>query len=154
MDPALPFREVHTMSEEVENSMASERLSALVGVCIGACAALFAGAGIYGSLSYLATQRRREIAIRMALGAGRPHTAMLVAKRTLLMVATGTLAGIVGACFAGVAVRSVLFKVSPQDGWSMASAIVFVALTAAAATAVPVMRAMRQQPADLLRSEN
>src|SRR6185503_17450916 len=64
MDPALPFREVHTMSEEVENSMASERLSALVGVCIGACAALFAGAGIYGSLSYLATQRRRDIAIR------------------------------------------------------------------------------------------
>jgi predicted permease len=154
VDPALPFREVHVMSEEVENSIASERLTAVVASSIGACAALFAGAGIYGSLAYIATLRRREIAIRMALGAGRIHTAGLIARQTLAMVAAGMIVGLGAASVAASGIRSMLFNISPHDAQSVASAIVFVTVMATAATAVPVMRAISNEPAEALRYEH
>jgi ABC-type antimicrobial peptide transport system permease subunit len=154
VDPALPFREVHAMSEEVANSIASERLTAILASSVGACAALFAGAGIYGSLAYIATHRRREIAIRMALGAGRRDTANVIARRTLGMVVAGIIAGLGAASVAASGIRSMLFNVSPQDATSIAAAIVFVTVVAAAATAVPVIRAMRTEPADALRYEH
>jgi predicted permease len=154
VDPGLPFREVHAMSEEVANSMASERLTAILASSVGACAALFTGAGIYGSLAYVATCRRREIAIRMALGAGRRDTANVIARRTLGMVLAGIIAGLGAASIAASGIRSMLFNVSPQDAPSIAAAIVFVTVVAAAATAVPVSRAMRMEPADALRHEH
>ena len=142
------------MSEEVENSIASERLTAVLASSVGACAALFAGAGIYGSLAYIATQRRREIAIRMALGAGRIHTAKVIATQTLAMVTAGIFLGLGAGSVAASGIRSMLFNISPQDATSIASAIVFVTVVASAATAVPVMRAMSREPAEGLRYEN
>jgi hypothetical protein len=153
VDPILPFREVHVMSEEVANSIASERLTAILASSVGACAALFAGAGIYGSLAYIATCRRREIAIRMALGAGRRDTVKVIARRTLAMVGVGIIAGLAAASVAASGIRSLLFDVSPQDTTSIAAATVFVTVVAAAATALPVFRAMRTQPAEVLRCE-
>jgi predicted permease len=153
VDPILPFREVHAMRDEVANSIASERLTAILASSVGACAALFAGAGIYGSLAYIATYKRREIAIRMALGAGRRDTAKVIARRTLGMVVAGIIAGLGAASVATSGIRSMLFNVSPQDATSIAAAIVFVTVVAAAATAVPVLRAMRTEPAEALRCE-
>jgi predicted permease len=154
IDPVLPFREVHAMSEEVENSLANERLTAVLASSVGACAALFSGAGIYGSLAYIAAQRRREIAIRMALGAGRIHTAKLIATQTLVKVAAGMIVGLGVASAAASGLRSMLFDISPQDAQSIASAIVFVTGVATAATAVPVMRAISKDPAEALRYEH
>jgi putative ABC transport system permease protein len=154
IDPTLPFREIHTMSEEVENNIGSERLTAVLAFGVGACAAVFVGAGIYGSLAYIATQRRREIAIRMALGAGIIHMARLIAKRTLAMVTVGVILGLAAAIVAASGIRSMLFNTSPQDVASIASAIVFVAVVASAATAVPVMRAINRDPAEALHLEH
>jgi predicted permease len=153
IDPALPFREAHTMSEEVENSIASERLTAVLASCVGACAVLIAGAGIYASVGYIAAQRRREVAIRVALGAGRIQTATLIARRTLAMVAAGIVVGLGAASVAASGIRSMLFNVSPQDAGSIASAILFVTVAAGVATAVPTIRAMRMEPAEALRCE-
>ena len=69
INPSLSFREIHTLDAEVDASMANERLMAVVVSTFGMCAALAAITGIYGLMLYLATLRRREIAIRMALGA-------------------------------------------------------------------------------------
>ncbi len=154
IDPALPFLEVHTMAEEVGASVATERLTALLAAAVGGCAALFAGAGIYGSLAYIAALRRREIAIRMALGAGPVHSAAVVAKQTLTMVGLGALAGLGAALTAGSVIRSMLFDISPQDATSIVSAVAFVVLVAATATAVPVLRAVRRDPAEALRQED
>ena len=154
IDPTLPFLEVHTMGEEVESSVAAERLTAFVAAGVGACAALFAGAGIYGSLAYIAALRRREIAIRMALGAGPAHAAAVIANQTLTMVGVGTVVGLGVALSAASVIRSMLFDISPQDAASIASAIGLVVLIAAVATAVPVVRAVRGDLVEALRDEN
>ena len=153
VDPMMPFREVHTMSEEVENSMAGERLTAVLASSVGLCAALFAGVGIYGSLAYIATERRREIAIRLALGAGRLRTAVVMVKRTLAMVLAGLVVGLAGALAAASALQSLLFEISPRDTRAIAGTLIFVAIVASAATAVPLVRATRAAPAEGLRLE-
>lgn len=153
IDPAMPFREVHTMSEEVANSIASEQLTATLAASVSACAALFTSAGIYGALAYAATRRRREIAIRTALGARGLHTAAMIGRRTIAMVTAGVVVGIAGASAASALIRSLLFNVSPQDPPAIAAAIAFVACVAAIATAWPLRRAIRNEPAAVLRDE-
>lgn len=153
VDPALAFREVHAMREEVENSMANERLTAALASFVGVCAVVFAGVGIYASIGYIAAQRRRELAIRIALGAGRAATATLVARRTLAMLALGIPVGLGAASLVASSIRSMLFNVSPQDGVSLTAAVVVVAVAASVATAVPTVRIMRMDPAETLRYE-
>jgi hypothetical protein len=153
IDPALAFREVHAMREEVENSLANERLTATLASSVGICAAVFAATGIYASIGYLAAERRRELAIRMAFGASRTANATLVVRRTLAMLALGTPIGLVAASIVASSIRAMLFNVSPQDGLSLTAAVVVVAIAAAVATAVPTIRIIRMDPADALRYE-
>jgi predicted permease len=153
VDPALAFREVHSMREEVENSMANERLSATLASCVGVCAVVFEGVGIYASIGYIAAQRRRELAIRMAFGAGRLATATLVARRTLAMLALGIPLGLGAASLVASSIRTMLFNVSPKDGLSLAAAVVVIVVAAGVATAVPTVTIMRMDPAEALRYE-
>jgi ABC-type antimicrobial peptide transport system permease subunit len=153
VDPALAFREVHAMREEVENSIAQERLTTTLASSVAGCAIVFVAAGIYATIGYAAAQRRRELAIRMALGAGRLATAALVARRTLVMMPLGIAVGVVAGWIAGSGIQSLLFNVAPLDGPSIAAAVIFVAIAAAMATAVPTIRTMRMDPADALRNE-
>jgi len=150
----LPFREVHTMSEEVANSVAGEQLTAVVAASVGLCAAVFTGAGIYGALAYTATRRRREIAIRMALGARGVDAAVTIGRGTIAMVTAGIVAGIVGASAASALIRSMLFNISPQDPQAIAAAVAFVVGVASIATALPLTRAIRSEPAEVLRYEH
>jgi ABC-type antimicrobial peptide transport system permease subunit len=149
----MPFREVHTMSEEVANSIASERLTATLAACVAACAAVFTAAGIYGALAFATARRRREIAIRTALGASGARTAAMIGRRTIAMVMAGTIVGIFVASAASALIRSMLFNVSPQDPLAIAAAITFVVVVASLATAWPLRRAIRIDPAEVLRQE-
>jgi len=153
VDPALAFREVHTMREEVENSMANERLTAALASFVGVCAMVFAAAGIYGSIGYIAAQTRREFAIRVVLGAGRLAMVRVIARRTLAMLALGIPAGLGAASLAAFSVRTMLFNVSPNDGVSLAAAALIVAVAAGLGTAVPTVRILRMDPAEALRHE-
>ncbi|MGH9445908.1 MAG: FtsX-like permease family protein, partial [Terriglobia bacterium] len=152
--PGVPFLEVDTMAQEVDQTTANERLTAALASLFGAIAALLAGVGIYGLLAYVVTERRREIGIRMALGARPAHIAKLIAAQTAVMAAVGIAIGLGAALIVGPGIRSLLYGISPQDPKSLAAAILFVALTAAVATVFPVVRAMRTQPAETLRCEN
>lgn len=154
VNPDLAFLEVHTMNEEVDNSMANERLTAAMASIFAGVAALFVGVGIYGLLAYVATQRRREIGIRMALGAPPVQIAKLIAGQSLVMTAAGIVLGLGAALVAGRGIHLLLYGVSPQDPKSLAAATAFVAVVAAAATAMPVVRAIRTEPAETLRYEN
>ena len=151
LDPALPFLEVHTLSEEVDASAASERLTATLASLFGLLAGVLAAVGIYGLLSYAVAQRRREIGIRMALGARPGDIGFMVGRQALAMVALGVAAGLAGAWEAAPLVRSILYGVSPADGISLAGAAAFVVAASLLATAIPATRATRVQPASALR---
>jgi predicted permease len=152
--PGLPFLEVNTLAHEVEESTAPERITATLASMFGGLATLLAGIGMYGLLAYAVTQRRREIGIRMALGAQSSNVAGLIMRQTFAMAAIGIVAGLAAAMITGPAMRSLLYGVSANDPNSFIAAAFFVAVIAAAATALPVLEATRVQPAETLRAEN
>jgi predicted lysophospholipase L1 biosynthesis ABC-type transport system permease subunit len=153
LDPGLPFLEVHTLAEEVDRSMAGERITASLASLFGGIAALLVGVGIYGLLAYVVTQRRREIGIRMALGAQSVDVLELIAGQTLAMTAAGIMLGLGAALVAGPGIRSLLYGVSPQDPKSLAAATMFVVVVATLATIFPAIRATRVDPTVALRYE-
>jgi ABC-type antimicrobial peptide transport system permease subunit len=154
LDPALPFTEIETMSDEVDSSAAGERLTATLASIFGALAALLAAIGIYGLLAYAVAQRRREIGIRMALGARPLNIGEMIGAEALAMVAAGVVLGIGAAVVIAPLVKSLLYGVAPSDALSLASAALFVVAISAAATAIPLVDATRIDPASALRQEN
>jgi hypothetical protein len=154
LGPGVPFLEVDTLAQEVRQTTANERLTAELTSLFGGLAALLAGIGIYGLLAYVVAQRRREIGIRMALGARPRHVAELIGGQTFIMMSVGVAAGLSGALIATPGVRSLLYGISPEDPKSLAAAIFLVAITAVLATLLPVLRAIRTPPAQTLREEN
>lgn len=153
LEPGMPFLEVHTMAEEVDISIAGERTTAALASLFGGIASLLVGVGIYGLLAYVVTEKRREIGIRMALGAQRKHIGQLITRQTLAMTAAGIIAGLAAAFAAAPAIRSLLYGISPQDPKSLIAALIFVLLTAVAGTIFPVLRATRVDPMVALRYE-
>ena len=151
LDPTISFTEVHTLAEEVEESAATERLTAELGTIFGLLAALLAAIGIYGLFAAVVAQRRREIAIRMAVGANRGHVARLIALQVLKITAGGVTAGLAAALFLGPLTRSLLYGITPYDPVSLFAAAGFVVSVAALGAAIPAFRATRIQPAVTLR---
>jgi predicted lysophospholipase L1 biosynthesis ABC-type transport system permease subunit len=154
LDPALPFLEIHTLAEEVDASAASERLTATLASLFGLLAAVLAALGIYGLLSYSVAERRREIGIRIALGARPGDIGRMIGRQALAMVAAGVAAGLAAAWEAAPAIRSLLYGVTPSDGMSLGTSAAFVLLVAALATAIPAGRAARVKPSSALRDEH
>jgi predicted permease len=151
LDPALAFAEVHTLSEEVDDSAAPERLTAILASIFGILAALLAAVGLYGLLTYAVAQRQREIGIRMALGARPRAIASLVGGQALAMVAIGVALGLAGALLLAPMAGAILYGVGPTDPASLAVAAALVALVAALAALVPAARAAKVDPAVALR---
>jgi hypothetical protein len=151
IDPALAFAEVHTLAEEVDDSAAPERLTAILASIFGLFAALLAAVGLYGLLAYAVAQRQREIGIRMALGARPRAIAELVGGQALALVAIGVVLGLAGALLLAPMASALLYGVGPSDPASLAVAAALVALMAALAAFVPAARAARVDPAVALR---
>ena len=154
LDPALPFTEIEVMADEVDASAAGERLTATLASIFGALAALLAAIGIYGLLAYAVAQRRREIGIRMALGARPFDIGEMIGMQALAMVAIGVALGLGTAFVLTPFMRALLYGVAPSDPASMLLAALLVTMVAAAATAIPAFHAVRVEPASALREEN
>jgi predicted permease len=149
--PGLAFTEVHTLAEEVDDSAAPERLTAILASIFGILAALLAAVGLYGLLAYAVAQRQREIGIRMALGAQPQSIARLVGGQALVLVGIGVVLGLGGALVLAPMANALLYGVGPSDPWSMGAAALLVALVAGMAALVPAARAARVDPAVALR---
>jgi len=153
LDSALPFTEIHTLAEEVDASAAPERLTAALATMFGVFATLLAAVGIYGLLAFSVEQRRREIGIRMALGAKASDVGGMLGLQAGAMAGCGVVCGLGGALLAGRWLRMLLYGVAPEDPRSLIWAALLVTVVSAAATAIPAMRATRVQPATALREE-
>jgi predicted permease len=152
LDAAQPISAVATMDEHLARSLSRPRfMSTLVGM-FGVLALALSIVGIYGVVAYSVTQRTREIAIRMALGARSATVLGMILSRTLWLVAAGIAAGLAGAAAATRVLSGLLFGVTAGDATAFATAAAVLGVAALAAGAVPAFRATRVQGAAALRS--
>ena len=141
------------LQQFIDLTLRSRRL--LTGLLAGfaSVALLLAALGVYGVVGYRVAQRRREIAIRVALGAPRWRVTTIVLRDTLIFVGLGLAAGIPLAVAAGAALRTYLFGVEPRDLATLAAASLVVVLAALLAAYIPARRAPRIDPISALRAE-
>jgi predicted permease len=153
MDPRLPFYEIHTLAEEVDATLWAERLLAWLSGAFAVIAAVLAVMGVYATLAYAIAQSRREIGIRVALGAQTGDVLRMLSSRPLRFASFGVLLGAAGFYAAAPAFRSVLYEVPAADPITMGGAAVVVLAIAMTATLVAVWGALRVDPAAVLRDE-
>ena len=153
IDPALALGDVRTMDEIRERTLTGAKQPAWVIGAFGAVAAFLAALGIYGIVSHSVRQRRREIGIRMALGARSRDVLSHVLRGALWMVGIGLVGGLVGAFAVTRVMESLLFEVSAVDPLSFVTACVAVLLVGFIATLLPVSRATGVEPVSVLRDE-
>jgi predicted permease len=153
VDSSLPIGEITTLNQQVERSIANQRLLAQLAAFFGLLAVFLSCIGIYGLMSYLVTRRIAEIGVRMALGAKRAQVLWLVLRETLVVVMLGVVIGVPVALGAGRLISSLLFDLRPTDGVSVSVAVVVLALVAAVAGYLPARRASLIDPMVALRCE-
>jgi ABC-type antimicrobial peptide transport system permease subunit len=112
---------------------------------------LLALVGVYGMMSWSVAERRREIAIRMALGASRPGMLAMVFRRAIVLAALGIAGGLVIAPLAAQVLTGLLYGIRPTDPLSLAGTAAALGLVAALAAVVPAIRASRIEPAGLMK---
>jgi putative ABC transport system permease protein len=145
--------ETTTLSRTVAESMDQPRFAMTVLVGFSAVALALASIGLYGVLSYSVSQRRLELGVRAALGAGRRDLIGLVVREGLLLVVGGAAAGLAGAAMLTRLMQNALFGIAPLDPVSFAAAPFVLLPVALAACLLPAMRAASADPAQALRSE-
>lgn len=153
IDPRLPFREIHTLREDLDTSLWAEHTLVRLGSLFSALAILLAAIGLYGLLSYVIVERSREIGVRMALGARPVDILRATGLRTLIFVAAGITSGLAGSIVTATLLRNLLFDVSPWN-WNVQTLVVSAAVVtacAALATLWPAVRAARLDPSTALR---
>jgi ABC-type antimicrobial peptide transport system permease subunit len=152
-DRTVPVVRLREMEDVFAESIRRPRLLAqLIGVFAG-LALLLAAIGTYGVLSYMVAERRREIGIRLALGADRSNVVAQVMKQGLLLTIVGVAVGVAGALGVNRLMASLLFGVKPTDAATVTSVIVAITLVAILACLLPAWRASRLDPNAVLRSE-
>jgi predicted permease len=151
-DASVPM-EFRTMRERVDGSLADRRFALLVLGSFAAIALVLAGVGIYGVVSYSVERRRREMGVRLALGAAPASVRGLVVRDAMRIVAAGLAVGIVGAAAASRLLRSMLFDVSAADPLTFVTVVAILAGVALLACWIPALRTTRVDPLLALRSE-
>ena len=152
-DTNLKAVNVQTMRHLVTDAVASPRFNAILLSAFAVLALLLAGVGLYGVMSYLVTQRTREIGIRMALGARPSDVFRIVLGHALLLSLIGVIVGVGGAIAATRVMTSMLFGVSTTDPLIFIALPVILTIVALAASFVPARRATRVDPMVALRYE-
>jgi predicted permease len=155
LDEDVPLADVRTMEDVVASSPAVARSSfTLLLLAVAAALALFLSAvGLYGVISYIVTQRRTEIGIRMALGARSDQVRRLIVGQSLGVVAAGAFIGLPIAFVGTRVLRSLLFGVSPTDAGTFAGVTILLLVVGAFASWMPALRAARVQPMNVLRED-
>lgn len=153
VDPELPVVDLQTMGGRIDHSLQSRRAPMLLAVIFAAVALVLAAVGLYGVLAYAVAQRRREIGVRLALGARPAQIRTQFLGLGARLAAVGAVVGGTGAWFAGRAMQSLLFGVGPVHPLVFSLTAVLLGGVALAACLWPAARAARVHPMEALRSD-
>ncbi len=153
VDPELPVFHAETLDDVLSSSLSVRRFSMEMVAFFAATALLLAGLGIYGTISYVVNEQRREIAIRLAMGAQRGDALKMVLRRGLGLAAAGAGLGVAGALIVSHLMAGLLYGVSPTDLPTFAGVTLILSAVALAASYIPALRAMRLDPITILHSE-
>ena len=150
VDPRLivTFR---PFAEQLNDSLARERVMATLAGFFGVLAMLLAGLGLYGVTAYAVARRRGEIGIRMALGATPASVVHMVVLRVAFLVGSGALVGVGISAWLGRSIASLLYGIQPHDSLTLASSVLTLAVVGTLAAWLPAWRASRLDPAEVLR---
>ncbi|AHG87869.1 permease [Gemmatirosa kalamazoonensis] len=151
VDPSVPVGEVTTLDDVVSDSAARPRFTMTLLAAFALVAVLLGAVGIYGVVAAGVARRRREIGVRLALGASAGRVRGMVLREGGTLAAAGVVAGLVGALAAGRLLRGLLFGVAPADPLVLLAVPVVLAVVALAATVIPARRAARVEPLVVMR---
>jgi hypothetical protein len=153
IDPAQPILQLQTLDEAFQAERATAQFLVLLIGLFALAALVLAAVGVYGVVSFLVARRRREFAVRMAVGATGPRIRRLVLGQTIRLSLLGMSLGIVGVLAGGRWLRSLLFEVAPDDPVGIGAGALALLGVALLATILPAWRATRADPMEALRVE-
>ena len=153
LDPALPVDDIKPMQALVDESLVTRRSPAVLAGAFAGVALLLAAIGTYGVLAYAVGQRRREIGVRMALGAQPQQVLAQFLSMGAKLLAVGVVLGLFFSWFVGRAMQSLLYGVDPVDAGVLAVTAVTLIAVVLLATFLPARRATKVDPMEALRSE-
>ena len=153
LDDNLPIVRAASLADLAAFTLFPQRVAAWLASSVGIIGVFLAALGAYGLTSYSVSQRRREIGIRLALGAVRSQVLRIVVTRALALAALGTVLGLVAAALVMGLLEGMLYDVRPLDALSFAGGAAVCLVCALVASLIPAHRAVRADPAETLRSE-
>jgi predicted permease len=153
LDAGMPVYGLKTLERQLDETLSTERLIAVLSAAFGLLATVLAALGLYGVMAFMVARRTKEIGLRMALGAPQVQVVWMVMRESLVLVAAGLAIGIPAALGLSKYVSTQLFGVKPTDIASAAAALVILALVAAGAGFLPARRASTIDPIQALRYE-
>jgi predicted permease len=153
INPRIPLANPRTMTSVVAQSTARTSFTMVVLATAAGVALLLGMVGIYGVVSYVVSQRTREIGVRMALGASAPLVRSMVVRQGMTVAILGVVVGLVAAVGMSSVIASLLFGVSAMDPLTYAGVALALSAVAALASWLPAQRATRVDPSTALRSE-
>jgi predicted permease len=151
IDPELPVYDSATMDQRLKDSLARQRFSMTMLAAFAVFAMLLAAIGLYGVMAYLVEQGKREIAIRMALGAQRSSVLTMILRQGMILACAGILLGLAGAVALTRLMASLLFHVNALDLATFSAVASLLLCVALAACTFPALKAMHVQPMEALR---
>jgi predicted permease len=153
LDASMPVYGMKALETQLDETLLTDRLIALLSAGFGFLATLLASIGLYGVMAFVVARRRKELGIRIALGAERGLVLWLVMKEVVILLAIGLAVGVPAAIGLGRYVSSQLYGVAPTDPFIAGSTVVLLAAVSAAAGLIPAHKASRIDPILALRYE-
>jgi predicted permease len=153
LDPRMPVYDMKTLEAQLDETLLTDRLVAMLSAGFGVLATALASIGLYGVMAFVVARRRKELGIRLALGAQPALLIWMVMREVLLLLGIGLAVGVPAAIGLGRFVSSQLYGIEPHDPWVAGSTILLLTVVSTAAGLIPAHRASRIDPILALRYE-
>jgi putative ABC transport system permease protein len=153
LDASMPVYAMKTLEAQLDETLLTDHLIALLAAGFGLLATVLASIGLYGVMAFVVARRRKELGIRLALGAEPSGVIWMVMREVLLLLAIGLAIGIPAAMALGQFVSAQLYGIQARDPWIAGATMILLALVSAAAGLIPATRASRIDPILALRYE-